>query len=315
MEFKYRKYLTWIGYFITILCFSWFVIKIVTTSFDFKHFFYHNIPYLLFSLGLYSTSIFILSIAWHVLLRAIGNLYPKFTTSCLIIFITQIGKYLPGNIGQHFGRVFLAKRYSIEVSTSVFTLLLETFWVVSTGGTIALIAILSTGNSILENNSYTPSSSFLTLLIGIMLLTPFIGHRLFDRLAICWSGRKGIQFEIAQMPSIKTIFIVVLLYGFIFILLGLVLKIIASSIFDNPDGGFLLLTGIFAVAWIAGFITPGSPAGLGVREIVLVAALTPIYSNETAVGITTALRVTTVLGDIIVFFLGLVLARVQKKEK
>jgi hypothetical protein len=33
---------------------------------------------------------------------------------------------------------------------------------------------------------------------------------------------------------------------------------------------FLFLTGLFAVAWISGFIVPGAPAGLGIREAILV---------------------------------------------
>jgi uncharacterized membrane protein YbhN (UPF0104 family) len=61
---------------------------------------------------------------------------------------------------------------------------------------------------------------------------------------------------------------------------------------------------VFAVAWVIGFVTLVSPGGLGVREAVLLAGLTPAYGAGTALGIAILYRLVTSLGDGIGFLAG-----------
>ena len=111
------------------------------------------------------------------------------------------------------------------------------------------------------------------------------------------------------MPPLRTFWFAGLLYVANYLVLGIVLMIITTQMFGAKEGGILLLSGIFAVAWVAGFVTPGAPAGLGVREVVLVAALTPVYDHETAIGVAAMLRMVTVLGDGLAFLIGFGLDR------
>src|SRR5262249_46535922 len=70
-----------------------------------------------------------------------------------------------------------------------------------------------------------------------------------------------------------------------------------------PAERFLDLLGLNAMAWIAGFIAPGSPAGLGVRESVLLAGLSA-GSTETGVMLGLGYRIVTVGGDVIATLAG-----------
>ena len=65
----------------------------------------------------------------------------------------------------------------------------------------------------------------------------------------------------------------------------------------------------FALAGIVGFVTPGAPAGLGVREGVMLLLLGTQYPAAEAGAIVVGLRLATTLGDILLFPIGLLLAR------
>jgi hypothetical protein len=101
-----------------------------------------------------------------------------------------------------------------------------------------------------------------------------------------------------------------LLYLGIFGLYGLAAHLLLRTVLGQPLGPSLLaLTGAFAAAWIGGFFTPGAPAGLGVREALLVGLLTPQLGPEAALGLAVAFRLVTTLGDAVGFVAGLVMLR------
>jgi hypothetical protein len=60
----------------------------------------------------------------------------------------------------------------------------------------------------------------------------------------------------------------------------------------------------FALAWVIGLVTPGSPGGLGVRETALVVLLAPMTGADRALVLALGLRVVTVVGDGVGFLLS-----------
>lgn len=111
------------------------------------------------------------------------------------------------------------------------------------------------------------------------------------------------------LPRLKTLMFASMLYLTAFIAVGLLMDMHARLLFGAQTSHIYMLTVIFAWSWIAGYITLGAPAGLGVREAVLVSALTPLYGASVAVGLTLSLRVATTLGDLMIFLITLFLSR------
>jgi uncharacterized membrane protein YbhN (UPF0104 family) len=62
---------------------------------------------------------------------------------------------------------------------------------------------------------------------------------------------------------------------------------------------FLLATGGFAFAWSVGFIFVLAPAGAGVRELILIAALTPVLDPGKATAVAVASRLVTIVADLV----------------
>src|SRR3546814_11770047 len=68
--------------------------------------------------------------------------------------------------------------------------------------------------------------------------------------------------------------------------------------------GPIFFIGAFTTSWIAGFVVPGAPAGLGVREVVLTAWLAGALPPATAVLLVVALRIATPIADLVNFLWG-----------
>jgi uncharacterized membrane protein YbhN (UPF0104 family) len=101
------------------------------------------------------------------------------------------------------------------------------------------------------------------------------------------------------------------LHATFFVVVGLVLWGVARAI-QGPAGaplgpGSAIAT--MAMAWWAGFVAPGSSAGVGVREAVLVLALEPQLGADGALLAALALRLVTTLGDLLFFALCLAVSR------
>ena len=52
------------------------------------------------------------------------------------------------------------------------------------------------------------------------------------------------------------------------------------------------------MAWFAGFIIPGAPGGIGVREAIIILFLTPIIGEAESIVAAVGLRFVTLLGDV-----------------
>lgn len=70
----------------------------------------------------------------------------------------------------------------------------------------------------------------------------------------------------------------------------------------NLKSNILIFIGAYAASWIIGFVTPGSPGGIGVREALLILILQMYISESQAVTLALVFRIITTLGDILFFF-------------
>jgi uncharacterized membrane protein YbhN (UPF0104 family) len=67
----------------------------------------------------------------------------------------------------------------------------------------------------------------------------------------------------------------------------------------------LAVCGAYVLAWVAGFLTPGAPAGVGVREFVLYLLLAQLVGQPDLLAAVVLARMVSVCGDVL-FYLGAV---------
>ena len=259
------------------------------------------------SVLLWGVSICLGAVIWQLILKDLRfNL--KMRSTIIIYALAQFGKYLPGNVAHHVGRVVLAKRAGVSARATAHSMLIEFLWGVSAASSVALLGLAYFKSS---DNAISPIGLVLVSLLAMLL--PWAGVRIVNAFLPSFTVRLTGGGPIV-VPRLRTMLLVSLAFVTSFFIMGTILNLQARFIFGATDGRLLMLSGIFAWSWIAGYLTPGAPAGLGVREVVLVSLLTPIYGESIAVGLSLSLRLATTLGDGVCFLLALLAQRLLKKH-
>lgn len=247
------------------------------------------------AMGLYLIMILTGSGAWLLLLRSVGGEVSP--TEVLTIWgQAQAGKYLPGNVGQYLGRAALARRHGIPLHRSALTLVFETTGLIVTAAACALLA----GTSL-------TSPWKIGLLAAAAVAAPYLLIHVLER---WFSGALERRLGVTRLPrpSVATLGGCMALYAVGFVCWGLSFELLARGLFGaGSDLSWARVVPAFALSWVAGFVTPGAPAGLGVREALLVGGTAPLYGPGTALAAALALRLVTVLGDGLAFLAGLAL--------
>jgi len=264
-----------------------------------------NIFFFGISILLWCANIMLGALIWRRILRDLGSKLAV-GRSIEIYALAQFGKYLPGNVTHHIGRVVLAKQAGVTVRATTYSMIIELLWSIGAGAGVALLGLvyIKTADSAI-------SSVTLILLIFLVIILPSIGVWFVNKFLPAVAERLTGGGKMI-LPGLHTM--VWCSLGFVgsFLILGLILEIQAKFIFDVEGRHLLVFSGAFALSWIAGYVTPGAPAGLGVREAVLVSVLSPVLGGGTAVGLSLALRLATVLGDGVCFLSALTMRKLQQ---
>ena len=252
----------------------------------------------------YSLGVLLGGSVWYLLLQGYC-INVKWQLAQKIFGQAQFGKYLPGNIGHHVGRVLLASSYGVPLQITIQTMLIETVWGATIGAGIALFAslyiVVPASISVISATGATEILFFLVVLSLLPFLVLKIITAYMPSFAVKLTG--GVKL---RLPRFGMLLQIIALYLLSFLIIGVVLDFHARYLFNYSDSRVFLLTGIYSCAWIAGYLTPGAPAGLGVREAILITALTPLYGTGISIGLTVSLRMVSTLGDGLVFFIALI---------
>ena len=260
-----------------------------------------SIPYL----AAYSIQAF----AWHLLLRAMGVEVPA-RRSMGIYFTTQIAKYLPGNVGQHVGRVYLSSANGLPAMRVGMSMIVEIVLAVLA----ACVLALPLAPQVIARVEHARASGFPLLGIVLVALACLsIAAYLFRRhrfLALLREHAHSAWGHANTMGGRRF-----LLAASALILLGVILvgtslaTLATASVATITPSAIATSIAVFSAAWITGFLAPGAPAGLGVREAILLAGLGPLFGAATAVEVAIFFRVLSVVADLVALCAGSLLLR------
>lgn len=225
------------------------------------------------SVALFAVAELAYALAWPATLRRAGFPVP-WTGAAATFLVTQTAKFVPGAVWQHVGRVGTSERLGLPKRAVAGALLIEAAASVAAAGFLGA----ATGTlAPLVVDDVGPGWRVLELLAGVVVLivVPLVGARAASRVA----GRRLLDRP-GSVCVVAWHTVVWLVYG------------VAAGLLAVGLGASLGPTiGAFALSWVAGFLVVGAPAGLGVREAVMVAALTPTAGADTALAVSVGSRV------------------------
>lgn len=243
----------------------------------------------------------IAGLAWSILLKSMHCDWKPSTLSAIIGF-TQLAKYVPGNIAQHIGRTTVALMAGMPFSAFTSSVLAEAILLLSASVFIGLLCI-SLSPTPLPLIDFPLSDMLLVLaliLVASALSLPYLIRHIPD-LIRRFSRIKGRGTPIAPTPSVRAATMAFTLYCLSYFVLGISIWIIASQHGQLIHLDIFTFTASFTLAWLAGYLAPGAPAGLGVREGALALLLANTGPAEHVLTIIIAARIASVMADAICF--------------
>jgi len=220
-----------------------------------------------------------LGLGWQRLVVACGGAI-EWQKSVSITWQTQVAKYLPGNVFHLAGRVYLSRREKVPVKTAVVATLLEASLLVAAGIAFGIAYWLPA--------SYAMAGTACVWLglVGILALSLRVGESLWSKWGFCF----GATYPGLFLPGLA--------YAGVFLIQGVIA--VALGLAMAPDSwSFQETLPILSIAWVAGFLTVGSPGGIGVREAAFVALAQTESEKASMLLLVVGIRIVSILGDLL----------------
>jgi hypothetical protein len=97
--------------------------------------------------------------------------------------------------------------------------------------------------------------------------------------------------------------LVLLFYTIIFLLNALCFILISGELvgWETIIANFPTILGSYLIAWLLGYLMPGSSGGIGIRESVMMLLLSGVYGRDAILLASVLLRIATTLGDLLAY--------------
>ncbi|MCZ6828604.1 MAG: lysylphosphatidylglycerol synthase domain-containing protein [Gammaproteobacteria bacterium] len=245
-----------------------------------------------FAIGLgaviYTLALGTLSVAWMVML----NYYQgsRFSlASCHYCYArSQIAKYLPGNVFHYAGRYALSRSMGAS-DRAILSATAEELL-----GVAAVFAVCGTLAAALSGDQLEVWSAIPLPGLGLIMAIGMLGGR--GLLALPLAGPYRLSGWSPRLLQSWGLFL-------LFLLLSLAVVLILTDQFRDLAGFSQLATLVaaFCLSWLLGFIVPGAPGGIGVREAAFILLLDPLGMGTQALSIVLQFRLITIVGDLLFF--------------
>lgn len=246
-------------------------------------------------------------------LRGFGARNPTFRRVLIFHGRTNIAKYIPGNVFHFAGRQILARSFGWPQAVVGLTSIAETILVALGAGLSAMGFAAFTETDALEIFTRLVSPSvYISVGAGIAFLWIISTQAsLIPYFSRFQSVAKIQEFARSAHPAIA-----LLQYIIFFLSGGVLFWVLSAALSGQWQAQHIAMAGFAYVAsWLAGYMSPGAPGGIGVREAALVLLLGGSIGEAHALLLGVGLRVVTTFGDFFLLALALLFRPETPKQE
>ncbi|MEV0148172.1 MULTISPECIES: lysylphosphatidylglycerol synthase domain-containing protein [unclassified Nonomuraea] len=226
-------------------------------------------------------------LTWRTLLADLGSPLP-FRPAAKVFFVGQLGKYIPGTVWPVLAQMEMGRDLGVPRARSAAAFFLTMPIQLATG---LLVTLVTLG---------WDRFGWLLLLVPVLLV--LLEPKVIN--AVIGFGLRRLRKEPLERPLTRRGMLTALGWALAgWTCYGLHLYFLV------PQGGLLFAVGAFALSWCLGILTFVVPAGAGVREVAMVAVLSPVLDQGSAIAMALCSRMIIVIGDLICAGLAGIAAR------
>jgi hypothetical protein len=273
-----------------------------------------NLLVVLVILLLYAGHLILLPVVWRQTLRMTTGQNCPYAETAFVYLRSNLMKYLPGNVFQYVGRNEIALRRNLSHVDVALSTLLEIAAMSISVVAMACVLYLPGLKIWLETTDTGKLKWSLLLAVGLLLLAT----------GIVWFMRGRLSRFLLKIKSLLTLknarnyFLCILYYAFwasynsfLFVMLLRAIFGLSLSVQETTN-----LMGTFLFSWLVGFLAPGTPGGIGVREFVIVTMMSGRVGEEIIIPGILVYRIITTAGDFMAFAVARLLLYIQcRREK
>lgn len=307
------KKLKVVGYAAMILSFAFIIKTFMGMDIDFKYLKSPTKILVILILAVVMMLNFYLSAySWKLIVEFFDNREEKipFLPVMDVYAKSNVAKYLPGNVMQFAGRNVLGSNLGISQFAMLAGTLIEILLLLITGTLMALIFFTKTFENVIEficSKALYKNILIIMIIVGIVLLTVLI---------FFISKKKVYRDIIKKMFSINflKVLIKLLIFYFLgFIVMGVVFYLSFTMIMGVEVDFFLVMSSAI-ISWVVGYIIPGAPGGIGIREAILLMLLGGIIGKEIVAMGAIISRLISIISDLLSLFFDYFIIYVLKKN-
>ncbi|WP_157216577.1 hypothetical protein [Flavisphingomonas formosensis] len=191
--------------------------------------------------------------------------------------VSILPKYLPGSVLQYGSRQLLGQSRGWDGPGMGRASLLEVTLHLLCCSAVALPLLLAAGA---PRHGLAVMAG--AILLAALLLVRLVRGALAGRLIVrCAALQLGFFAGVAALAAVAALSLAV------------------------PPAGLCAAGGLFLLAWLAGFVVPLAPGGLGVREAAGIALLAPVMGMEAALLLLASMRLAMLAGDALIALVAL----------
>jgi uncharacterized membrane protein YbhN (UPF0104 family) len=249
--------------------------------------------WLVLALGLWTANLFLIGRVWVVLVRGLGSKLD-YTEGIRIWMVTNLGRYVPGKVWQLSGLAIYMRQLRQAGGIALVAALTFQVLTLATGAGVGLAVV---GGWLARGELWISLAAVALSGMGLAVaLHPDVIRRLGVWLTVRMGESSPPETVLSRGVLLRGSTILILswvVYG-----LGLWCLWRGVGSVGGPDP--VLWTGIFAAAYVIGYLALFAPGGIIVREGVLVALLVEVaaVSGPTAAGIAIMARLLAVASEL-----------------
>jgi len=219
--------------------------------------------------AMFSIFLFVFRVlSWRRILTGLGCAIPL-PAATRIWSTSELARYLPGVIWQVLGRIYLARPYGVSGTLCSASQILELIVFLLANALIAISCLAWFGFKQMHDKAHDWFLFVLPLVpILLFLLHPRIFYGLLNAV-LRKLGKPAVEKKLRSRTLIALL---------AWAIIGLLWQSMAIWLITTGPLGLKLakwwvVAGAYCLAWCAGFLAVWAPGGLGVRELVFVAAM------------------------------------------
>jgi hypothetical protein len=219
-----------------------------------------------------------------------------------VFYVAQLGKYVPGTAWAYVAQMEMARRHGVRRAASVQVIILGAAMTVLSAMVVAIPAVATTRWDAVPLWIQWVLVGGAAASLVVFVSRPGVATALTARASSRWPRLEaplivhGAQARAAVLWSIVA-----------WLLYGAHLWSIVVPLGMRGAGSAVSALGAFALAWVCGFLFLIAPAGVGVREAVLVALLGPDIGVSAALAAAVASRFLIMVAELILTGIGALL--------